>query len=220
MYSDNWLAHFQRPVFYSLRSWPARTDYWFLGWTCTAEAVAEVGRWSWLNCCSVESLRAFIACFDHSWAVAADEATFIARYYTGLGSLWHSGAAGFAYSKFAEFDFGCRCFVWVQRSGRPWRTIASWKFAAISYQLEDLVRRYSLRFNLYHLLYSCLIASLRSTASSSAMMPGDAGTYADSTRSVSSRSSVSSFNWSSWCWAWLKISQLCPATSRVHLHLP
>lgn len=55
-------------------------------------------------------MRAFIACFDHSGAVAADEATFVARCYTGLGSLWHSEVAGFANSKFAEFDFGCHCF--------------------------------------------------------------------------------------------------------------
>ena len=78
-----------------------------------------------MKCCSIESLRAFIACFDHSGAVAADGATFIAGCYTDLGSLWHSGVAGFANSKFAKFDFGCRCFERVQRSGRPWRTITS-----------------------------------------------------------------------------------------------
>lgn len=78
-----------------------------------------------MKCCSVESLRAFIACFDHSGAVAANGATFIARCYTGLECLWYSGVAGFASSKFAEFDFGCHCFERVQRSGRPWRTIAS-----------------------------------------------------------------------------------------------
>ena len=42
-----------------------------------------------------------------------------------LQKLRPGDRAGFANSKFAEFDFGCRCFERVQRSGRPWRTIAS-----------------------------------------------------------------------------------------------
>ena len=78
------------------------------------------------------------------------------------------------------------------------------------------MRQHSSHFGLQPgLPYSCPIESLRSTASSSAAMPGDAETSADFIRSVSSRSSVFSSNWSSWCLAWLKIIQLCPATSRV-----